>query len=338
MYRHILVPVDGTELSIGNVTAAVEFARSLGARITFFHANADYASTEAGALMHAMSPAAFADQAAGQTGAILAKAEAAGRAAGVSCGGVWTVSDQPADAILAAADSEGCDLVFMASREPASIGSIMLGSQTLKVLAGAKIPVLVSQVARNTPQNARDSALSMIRDEHRSIAAVLHALGLLLGQSSPEGRSPDFRILRGAIYYLRAFPETLHHPKEEEFLFSGLRVRAPELTQTLDDLEREHAAGAAQLQRLADAVEAYALNPASAPVALREAYEAFAVAQRQHIATEERIVLPAAAQLLTGEDWNRIAEAFGRNVDPRFDRDVDTDFRKLFNRLMTLTA
>ena len=77
MYRHLLVPVDDTAISAGNVTAAVDFARDAGARITFFHANPDYTATGDGALMHAMSPAIFANRAAGPARAILTKAEAA---------------------------------------------------------------------------------------------------------------------------------------------------------------------------------------------------------------------------------------------------------------------
>ena len=182
MYRHLLVPVDDTEISARNVTAAVQFARDAGARITFFHANPDYSATADGALMHAMSPATFADRAAGRARAILAKAEAAARAAGIACRGISTVSGRPAKAILDAAESEACDLIFMASRGPTTLGGVMLGSQTLKVLAAATVPVLVSSVANNAPRAARDAALATIQDEHRSISAVLHALRSVVGK------------------------------------------------------------------------------------------------------------------------------------------------------------
>lgn len=72
-------------------------------------------------------------------------------------------------AILEAAESEGCDLIFMASRGPKSIGGIMVSSQTIKVLAGAR---LVSSVARNAAHPARDAALATIRDKHRSSSWV----------------------------------------------------------------------------------------------------------------------------------------------------------------------
>ncbi len=334
MYRHLLVPVDDTEISADNVTAAVEFAGEIGARITFFHANPDYSTTGDGALMHAMSPSTFADQAAGHARAILAKAEAAGRAARIACRGVSTVSDRPARSILEAADSEGCDLVFMASHGPRSIGGVMLGSQTLKVLAGAKIAVLVSNVARNAEHGARDAALATIRDEHRSIAALLHALRSVVGETG-HGSTVDTRLVRGAIHYLRAFPETLHHPKEEQYIFKRLRNRSIDLDRVLDELERQHADGATLLDAVADAVDAYECRPESA-ASLGGALDAFTAAQWRHIETEERIVLPAAREFLTDADWRDIADAFEGNGDPRVDRLVDDDFRAMFARIMNL--
>lgn len=335
MYRHLLVPTDGTEISTLNVTAAVEFARSVGARITFFHANPDYAATGEGALMHAMSPSTFADQVAGRARAILAKAEAAGRAAGVECRSVSTVSDTPAQAILEAADRADCDLIFMASRGRPSMGGLMPGSQTLKVLAGTRVAVLVSQVARNAQHPARDLAIATIEDEHRSLEAVLQALRYLVRQWAQDVHSVDTRLLRGAIHYLRAFPQALHHPKEEQYIFSRLRGRSPDLDRMLEELQWQHVEGARLLQKLEDTVESFDRQPDSA-AALREAIEAFAVAAHEHFIREDHTVMPAAIEAFTESDWAQIAEAFSQNGDPRFDRDVDADYRNLFTRIMNL--
>jgi hemerythrin-like domain-containing protein/nucleotide-binding universal stress UspA family protein len=338
MYRHLLVPTDSTQISTGNVTAAVDFARGIGARITFFHASADYGATGEGALMHALSPAMFDELTGGEAHAILAKAEAVARIAGVSCSSVSSVSDQPAQAILRAAEQEGCDLIFMASRGATSIGGIMLGSQTLKVLSDTKIAVLVSQIARNAQHAARDSALATIQDEHRSIAAVLHALQHLVGAVLRGESTLDSRLVRSAIHYLRTFPEALHHPKEERYIFTRLRGRSPELDGALDELQRQHGEGATLLDGLEDAVEGYEREQPESPARLSEALEKLAVAQWQHMKTEEVVILPAAREHLTESEWTEIAEAFGRNGDPRFDAADDADFRKLFTRLMNLAA
>jgi nucleotide-binding universal stress UspA family protein/hemerythrin-like domain-containing protein len=338
MYRHLLVPIDASSISTDNVTAAVDFARGTGARITFFHASADYAATGEGALMHALSPPLFGEVSGREARAILAKAEAGARAGGVSCRSVATVSDHPARAILQAAEQERCDLIFMASRGASSIGGITLGSQTLKVLAGAKIPVLVSRVARNSEHAARDFAIATIQDEHRSIAAVLHALQHLARVAQRQHSGLDSRVLRGAIHYLRAFPEALHHPKEETYIFARLRGRSPELDATLEGLQRQHAEGATQLNELEQAVESYERAESSSPARLFAAIETFAAAQWRHMNAEETVILPAAREHLSESDWQEVAQAFGVNGDPRFDRDVEGDFRQLFAHILKLTT
>lgn len=336
MYRHLLVPTDATEISTENVTAAVDFARSIGARITFFHASADYGATGEGALMHALSPETFDELAGGEARPILAKAEAVARAAGVSCRSVSSVSDTPAQAILQGAEQEGCDLIFMASRGATSIGGIMIGSETLKVLAGTKVPVLVSQVARNAPHAARESTIATIQDEHRSLAAVLDALQHLVGAAQRGESILDGRLVRSALYYLRAFPEALHEPKEEKYIFPRLRGRSPELDRTLDELLRQHAEAGTLLNVLDDEVEAYERGQPKSPERLGEAIETLAAAYRRHMKTEETVILPAAREHLTEGDWKEIAEAFCHNGDPRFDAEDDAHFKNLFARLMNL--
>src|SRR5215831_17542314 len=109
MYRNLLVPIDGTPLSNTTVEQAVALACSVGARVTFLHARADFAATEDGSLMQAMDPASFRELAEGNARALLAKAVAAARGAQVQFDAVAVTSDHPAEAILEAARTHGCD-------------------------------------------------------------------------------------------------------------------------------------------------------------------------------------------------------------------------------------
>ena len=84
MYRHLLVPIDDSALSTETVRQAVLFASAIGAKVTFFHARADYGASSVGALERVMSPAAFNEQVAGEARALLAKAEIVARAANVN--------------------------------------------------------------------------------------------------------------------------------------------------------------------------------------------------------------------------------------------------------------
>ena len=72
-------------------------------------------------------------------------------------------------------------------------------------------------------------AISIIQDEHRSLAAVLHGMLYLVREIGERGRKPDFRLLDAMMYYIDTFPERFHHPKEDRYLFriEGMRDGKP---------------------------------------------------------------------------------------------------------------
>ena len=76
MYRHLLLPIDDSPLAVDTVRKGVALARTLDARVTFFHAQEDYGATSVGALQRVIAPAEFNDAYAGHARAILAKAAA----------------------------------------------------------------------------------------------------------------------------------------------------------------------------------------------------------------------------------------------------------------------
>ena len=78
-----------------------------------------------------------------QAQSILSSATQQANAAGVSSTSLSTVSDIPYTAIIDAATSADCDLIFMASHGRRGISGLLLGSETQKVLTHSKIPVLV---------------------------------------------------------------------------------------------------------------------------------------------------------------------------------------------------
>lgn len=145
MFKHILVPIDGSQLSSETAKRAVAFAKEAGAKITFFFAKPDYpvAFYGEGALIDPTTPEKFAEMADRQAQEILGRAEALARDAGVASSGVASVSDVPYQAIIDAASDAGCDLIFMASHGRRGITGLLLGSETQKVLTHSTIPVLV---------------------------------------------------------------------------------------------------------------------------------------------------------------------------------------------------
>ena len=145
MFKHILVPTDGSALSDSTVARAVSFAKESGARITFFYSQPDFPMPiyGEGALIDPTTPEQFAKSAASEAEALLGKARSAAEAAGVACDSDTAVNEVPYEAIIDAADRHGCDLIFMASHGRRGIAGLLLGSETQKVLTHSKTPVLV---------------------------------------------------------------------------------------------------------------------------------------------------------------------------------------------------
>ena len=341
MYRHLLVPIDDSDLSIEVVGNAVALARPLAARITFFHASQDHAGSLRGEA-DAVRLAAREDYDYAFTGRpreLLAKAEAAARAFGVACESLQVVNDKPAQAIVAAARDAGCDLIFMASHGGRNRLGMAFASETLSVVMNAGLPVLVSATGEPS-KPAR--AIGIIRDEHRSLAAVLHAWMHALARARQDGRGVEPALMQAMLRYVRAFPLALHHPKEDEHLFKRLRERTQLVNAELDELERQHERDRQLVDEIAGLVDALAgtgtTTQRSLARTLEDAVGRYATFQCEHMGREEGVVLPAAQRHLDADDWAAIDAAFAANADPRFGADDDGDFRHLLSRIVTLTS
>lgn len=145
MFKHILVPTDGSPLSDSAVARAVSFAKDIGARITFFYVQPDFPMRfyGEGALIDPTTPQQFAKSAANEAAEILDRAKSTAAASGVPAEGESVVNEVPYTAIIDAVDRHGCDLIFMASHGRRGIAGFLLGSETQRVLTHSKTPVLV---------------------------------------------------------------------------------------------------------------------------------------------------------------------------------------------------
>jgi PPOX class probable F420-dependent enzyme len=179
-------------------------------------------------------------------------------------------------------------------------------------------------------------AIRIIRDEHRALAAVLHGLLYLMRQARDKGAPPNFPAMAAMLYYIDAFPERFHHPKEDRYLFPLLRARAPDMAGVLDGLEDEHQTGAAMLRTLSAAFVRYREGGATELAPFAEALEAYAVFHWGHMRTEETKVLPAAETFLTAGDWDTVDGAFTGHTDPLLGTETGAHWSKLFTRIVTL--
>ena len=152
MFKHLLVPTDGSDLSQDTVRRAVSFAREAGAQITAFYAKPEYPVTYygEGALIDSTTPEQFAELAEQQAQQNLGFVEELCQQAGVPCNKLSLTNDITYEAIIEAATQCGCDLIFMASHGRKGLSGLLLGSETNKVLTHSTIPVLVYR----TPSDA----------------------------------------------------------------------------------------------------------------------------------------------------------------------------------------
>jgi len=143
MYKHLLLPTDGSPLSEGSVRRGVKFARQVGAKVTGFYAMPEFRVMAYTIALVDDNQAAFEKQAAARAETVLAFVQTIAQQEGVPCDTVMTTSDRPHEAIIKAARDRDCDLIVMASHGRRGVEGFFVGSETVKVLTQSKIPVLV---------------------------------------------------------------------------------------------------------------------------------------------------------------------------------------------------
>ncbi len=178
-------------------------------------------------------------------------------------------------------------------------------------------------------------AITIIEDEHRAITAVIEGLRHVLADIRAGTAAPDHALLRAMFDYIERFPERLHHPKEDEYLFARLRVRAPDAGPLLDALHHEHEVGRERFAELKGAYERY-VGDAATLGAFADGVERYSHFHWRHLRREEDEVLPLAAKALTADDWDAIDAAFASNSDPIVGVPARREFRELFRRLVAI--
>jgi len=125
MYKHILIPTDGSPLSQKAALHGIALAKSVGAKVTAFFA---------------APPATPIEKAASRYLDLIGRAA---EKAGVRFEGLHVTNDYPADAILVMAKKKRCDIIVMATHGEGGLRGVFIGSVTQKVLNQSRIPVLV---------------------------------------------------------------------------------------------------------------------------------------------------------------------------------------------------
>jgi branched-chain amino acid transport system ATP-binding protein len=181
-------------------------------------------------------------------------------------------------------------------------------------------------------------ALDILHREHRAIIAVLHCLEKVVEETRERKLAPEFDFFEAVISYMRDFPDRLHHPKEDEYLFKALRKKAPDLSPVLDELHQQHVEGDRLLSALGWKLEDWRNSPDDETIAndFCAQVDAYIDFQRKHAAREERTVMPESRERLDDDDWAAINAAFLDNDDPIFGTRTRDVYAKLFSRVVSL--
>jgi hemerythrin-like domain-containing protein len=179
-------------------------------------------------------------------------------------------------------------------------------------------------------------ALSIIRDEHRSIGAILHGMQYLVNEIRERKAKVDTRVFRAMIYYLDTFSERMHHPKEDRYVVGPLRRLGGRAEAIASQLEAEHAEGGSALRRLEQFLVRYEEGGDREFPAFARGVDEFVEGYWTHMRKEEDEVLPLAEKLLDESDWRTIDRAFEENADPLASERDTKDFQKLFARIVNI--
>lgn len=178
-------------------------------------------------------------------------------------------------------------------------------------------------------------AIGIIYDEHRSISAVLSGLKSLAQMAQDGKLRADFAAFRAMIYYIDAFPERMHHPKEDQYLFARLLERDPGARPLVDDLKAEHVKGAKLVRDMEQALLEFEQTWPKGVEKFAATVEVYAQFHWNHMRREERELIPLAEKALNAQDWTAIEAAFGGNSDPLADL-REKDFQALYQRILNL--
>ncbi|HXZ95998.1 MAG TPA: universal stress protein [Burkholderiales bacterium] len=144
MYKHILIPTDGSSLSQKAVKQGVAFAKAIGAKVTAITVTPTFHMVlTAEPLMVTDTAEQYKRDSKARAKAILEAAHKVAASARVSFDSVHAIGDQPFKAIINTAQRKRCDLIFMASHGWKGFAALVLGSETNKVLTHSRVPVLV---------------------------------------------------------------------------------------------------------------------------------------------------------------------------------------------------
>ncbi len=159
------------------------------------------------------------------------------------------------------------------------------------------------------------TTMRVLRSEHlalKGVGRILKMEAALLEQ----GKDVDVSLLKDIVEYIEEFPDTIHHPKEERYIFRAMRARSPQAGDLLDRLYREHLEENALIAEFGKNLNAYENDREAGREDLAKIARIYSEFLEGHMKLENEEAFPLAEKVLTEEDWADIDAAFAENRDP----------------------
>lgn len=177
-------------------------------------------------------------------------------------------------------------------------------------------------------------SIEIIREEHEHLSKVIEGM-LYFVRSIKDGEpAPALKIFRAMLYYITEYPERVHHPKEDQYLFAQIKERTHQLDAELDSLSEQHGKGELMAHRLQNVLLRYEFGGIDALSQLRTQVEQYAHFYYAHMRLEEERILPVARQILNEADWKVIDTAFLDNRKMHNDAGRRYHYDQLFSQIM----
>ncbi|WP_317682658.1 hemerythrin domain-containing protein [Terasakiella sp. A23] len=178
-----------------------------------------------------------------------------------------------------------------------------------------------------------------MKREHLSLNTVLHVLNQLVldlesGRLRPD--DVDYELFEKIMSYIEEFLDTMHHPKEDKYLFPALLKKTSEVNDVIMQLEEQHRQGTEHRQKLEVHFQAMKDKHPGQVEKVIDALKDYLQAHREHMKLEDNVIMPLAEKVLTEEDWAPIDAAFNENEDPVFGDVPKSKFRKLLSDITFL--
>jgi hemerythrin-like domain-containing protein len=206
----------------------------------------------------------------------------------------------------------------------------------------ARMPVRITVPLKESIMTAPEvsshspATLRILHEEHERLAANVHGMRHLL-RAAEAGAQPDLKVFRAMLLYISEYPERLHHPKEDRWLFGPLSRHTADYDEAIAELEAQHAEGEALVHELEHMAIRHEFGGAALLPEFCEMVERYATFYFNHMRMEEELIFPALKRFLTEEEWRDAHQAFAGNFDPLAGQDLKNSFDRLFSTIVSIT-